>query len=373
MNNSEIEDSTPIVSVIVPAYNVQDYLDQCLTSIENQTLRDLEIIALNDGSTDSTLQVIQDHSKKDTRYKVIDKENEGYGKTCNRGMREARGEWIAIVEPDDWIDNNMFFAMLNFACESELKFGKKIDIVKTPWFDVKNWKDEKQTQEIKGYLCHRLKTDLNPTDITKKIPLLEKHPSIWSAIYRRDFLKKRQIKFPEYPGSGWADNPFLIDTLIDAKNIIYLDKPFYHYRNDLPGSTHNHKTDELIALPFERWLGMTEQLRQKQVSDAEVWKAHYKRALDYVHGAIVDDGWDNEVVQAKTKQVFDQMDADLVFELDTLYPELKNKFAEIEGIDIALPKLTGKQMKFYANEAIVHLHQRGPLGLLKIAIRELSS
>lgn len=372
MNKAKSKETAPIISVIIPAYNVEEFLDQCLTSVEDQTLRDLEIIVLNDGSTDSTLQIIQDHAKKDSRLKVIDKKNEGYGKTCNRGMSEAKGEWIAIVEPDDWIDKNMFFAMVNFACESELKFGKKVDIVKTPWFDVKNWKDENKLQEINGYLCHRLKTDLKPSDITKKIPLLEKHPSIWSAIYRKDFLEGNKIKFPEFPGSAWADNPFLIDTLIDAKNIIYLDKPFYHYRNDLPGSTHNHKTDELVALPFERWLGMTDQLRKKGVNDQGVWQAHYKRAFDYVHGAIVDDGWENEVVQAKAKQVFDEMTPDLVFDLDTLYPELKCKFAEVEKIDVALPKLTSKQMKFYAREAIIHLRQRGPLGLLKIAIRELS-
>ena len=134
--------SDPIVSVIVPVYNVEKFLDQCLSSIENQTLRNIEVIVLNDGSTDSSPQIIQRHAKNDKRIFVLNKENEGYGATCNKGIHLAKGEWTAIVEPDDWIDKRMYFDMINFACNSEFKYGKKVDIVKTPWFDVKNWGGE---------------------------------------------------------------------------------------------------------------------------------------------------------------------------------------------------------------------------------------
>ena len=201
--------------------------------------------------------------------------------------------------------------------------------------------------------------------------MLEKHPSIWSAIYRRDFLTENNIRFPEYPGSGWADNPFLIDTLITANSIIYLDEPYYHYRVDLPGATLNHKTDELIALPFERWRGMTSQLHEKGVSDEGVWKAHYKRGFDYIHGAIVDDGWENEIVQEKTKQVFDMMKPEIVYNLETHYPELKLLYAELEGGSAKYTKFSAKQMKFYVKETCVRVKQRGVRDSLQIVKREI--
>ena len=361
--------SKPIVSVIVPVYNTENFLDQCLNSIANQTLDDIEIIVINDGSTDSSAEMIQNFSEVDSRYLTMHKRNEGYGATCNRGIQIAKGEWVAIVESDDWIDENMYFDMVNFACESEMQFGKKVDIVKTPWFDVKGW--GKKPYEVKSYLYSRLKTDLEPTDITQKTVLLEKHPSIWSAIYRRSFLLENYICFPEYPGSGWADNPFLIDTLTSANSIVYLNKPYYHYRVDLPGTTCNHETNAQVALPFERWCGMTEQLIKKGVSDVRVWQAHYKRGFDYIHGAIVDDGWDNEIVRAGTRRVFDMMNPNLVFDLDTFHPELKALYAKMEGIDEHLPKLSADQVKFYLTETGKFFKQRGLKGTAKLATREL--
>ena len=91
------------VSVIVPSMNVERTLDAALSSIERQTYPDIEILALNDGSTDGTLAVMQAHAARDPRIRVIDKQNEGYGATCNRGIDMAEGDYIAIVEPDDWI------------------------------------------------------------------------------------------------------------------------------------------------------------------------------------------------------------------------------------------------------------------------------
>ena len=225
--------------------------------------------------------------------------------------------------------------------------------------------------EIKGYLCSRLKTSLKPTDITQKTPMLEKHPSIWSAIYRRDFLTENKIRFPEYPGAGWADNPFLIDTLVSANSIIYLDKPYYHYRVDLPGTTSNHETDELIARPFDRWCEMTNRLHKNNVTDECVWRAHYKRGFDYIHGAIVDDGWENPIVQEKARQVFDMMNPELVFQTETYYPKVRALYAEIEGLDVVMPKCEPRQLIFYAKETVIFLRQRGLVGTSKLAVRQL--
>lgn len=96
------------VSIIVPAYNVEPYLVECMESITKQTLSDIEIICINDGSTDGTLKILKSYAEKDPRIVLIDKENGGYGIGMNIGLSVATGEYIGIVEPDDFVPVNMF-------------------------------------------------------------------------------------------------------------------------------------------------------------------------------------------------------------------------------------------------------------------------
>ena len=95
----------PKVSVIIPVYNVEKYLRQCLDSVINQTLKDIEIICVDDGSTDNCPNILDEYAAKDARIKIIHKKNEGYGKAMNVGISHASGEYIGIVEPDDYIDS----------------------------------------------------------------------------------------------------------------------------------------------------------------------------------------------------------------------------------------------------------------------------
>lgn len=120
------------VSVIVPSMNVESTIDAALSSIEHQTYPDIEILALNDGSTDGTLALMQAHAKHDSRIKVTDKPNEGYGATCNRGIEMAEGDYIAIVEPDDWIEPGFFSDLLAFADTLE----SPIDVIKSAYWRV---------------------------------------------------------------------------------------------------------------------------------------------------------------------------------------------------------------------------------------------
>ena len=100
--------NTPLISVLVPCCNVEKYLRQCLDSIINQTYTELEIICLNDGSTDSTPDILREYEKKDSRILVVDKPNSGYGATMNLGLKMAKGKYIGIVESDDYIEPSMY-------------------------------------------------------------------------------------------------------------------------------------------------------------------------------------------------------------------------------------------------------------------------
>ena len=105
----------PKVSVLVPICNVEKYLAQCLDSLVNQTLQEIEIICINDGSTDNSLSIIKEFAAKDNRIVIIDKPNSGYGDSMNRGLAIAKGEYIGIVESDDFADVDMFEQLYRFA------------------------------------------------------------------------------------------------------------------------------------------------------------------------------------------------------------------------------------------------------------------
>ena len=103
------------VSVIVPVYNVEKYLRECLESLVNQTLKEIEIICINDGSDDSSLEVLNEYASKDSRFKIISQQNQGQGIARNKGIDIANGEYLQFVDPDDWVETNMLEKLYNFA------------------------------------------------------------------------------------------------------------------------------------------------------------------------------------------------------------------------------------------------------------------
>ena len=118
----------PKVSVVLPIYNVEQYLRECLDTVVNQTLKDIEIICVNDGSTDNSLKIIKEFAEKDSRIKIIDKDNSGYGHSMNVGIDAATGEYLGIVEPDDFVSLNMFEELAAVADRV------KADIVKADFY-----------------------------------------------------------------------------------------------------------------------------------------------------------------------------------------------------------------------------------------------
>ena len=110
------------VSVIIPVYNVEEYLEECMESVIHQTLKEIEILCVNDGSTDHSLQILEQYAKKDDRIRIISQKNGGYGKAMNQGLDAASGEYIGIVEPDDYVPLNMYEDLYRKAKETESGF-----------------------------------------------------------------------------------------------------------------------------------------------------------------------------------------------------------------------------------------------------------
>lgn len=272
----------------------------------------------------------------------------------------ARGEWVSIIEPDDWIDPAMYERMLARAAMVDVP----VDIVKCPWIDVHDWDDPSTQYEQQCVLTHRLPSTTRPVTLTDLPIMVEQHPSIWSAIYRRDFLNERSIRFIPYPGAGWADNPFLIESFCQAKAIMTFDEAFYHYRCDLPGATYNHKKDSAVALPFDRWCDMTDILERLHVTDRGILEAHYMRGFNYIHGGIVDDGWENPIVKDGTRRVFSRMDTEIVLGHPKLSPKRKRFYLEQMGIaGRRVP--VWPRVKYFASETRFFVKSNGVRGLLR--------
>ena len=209
----------PKVSVIVPVYNVEKFLRRCLDSVVGQTLRDIEILLINDGSQDGSLDIIHEYAERDSRINVIDKPNEGYGKTMNLGIDTAIGEYIGIVESDDWIEPDMYETLYGIAkkhCIDAVKSrftafedttGRDIRTVSFPKCDVEQVIDPRRSPAIFCVL-----------------------PSIWSAIYRREFLTERRIRFLETPGASFQDTSFNYKVWAMAETAYLHTKPLVHYR-----------------------------------------------------------------------------------------------------------------------------------------------
>lgn len=159
---------TPKVSIVVPVYNVEKYLRECLDSLLAQKLKDIEIIVVNDGSTDSSADIAAEYAARDSRVRLISKENEGYGKTMNRGFSEARGEYVGIVESDDFADPRMFKDMYKFAKKHDL------DLVKANYYEHSDAGDVFQ-EPFAGFAY---KTVFDPRVDQRALTVL---PIIWSA------------------------------------------------------------------------------------------------------------------------------------------------------------------------------------------------
>ena len=224
------------ISVLVPIYNVEKFLDQCLKSLQAQTLEDIEFICLDDGSTDRSPEILKKY-EGDPRFRIVTKENSGYGDTMNCGLKLAKGDYIGIVEPDDFVDPEMFETLLSMA----EKFDA--DIVRENYFELKNGKST----------LHRA---VLPEETGRPLNLFEhphifyQAPAIWSAIYRRQFLEKNKIGFLPTPGAAFQDTGFNMKSLLLAKNVVFLDSAHLHYRLDNASSSVN-SLDKIFTVANE--------------------------------------------------------------------------------------------------------------------------
>lgn len=215
---------TPKVSILVPVYNVERYLPQCLDSLISQTLKDIQIICINDGSTDSSLEILKCYAQKDKRIEIIDKPNSGYGASMNCGLDLARGEYVGITESDDFADKKMFSNLYRYA-----KFHN-CDLVKSNYYEHCAGSDVKR-EPFAGFRYRRVFNPIDQKDIIKVLPI------IWTGLYRRQMLVDEGIRFNETPGASFQDTSFVHRVWFAAKRVAILRGCYLHYRVDNENSS----------------------------------------------------------------------------------------------------------------------------------------
>lgn len=217
------------ISILVPVFNVECYLNQCLDSILQQTFRDFEVICINDGSTDHSLEIIKNFIAKDKRFKLIDKTNTGYGHSMNQGLSQCQGEYISIIESDDYIQPDMLERLYTVAIKNNL------DVARCNYYLFSKFSKKLNNDYIKDILANKV---LKPLD---HIKIFYQSPSIWVNLYKREFIDKNKIRFLETAGASFQDTSFVFKVYALCKRFMFINEALLYYRIDNSSSSINNK------------------------------------------------------------------------------------------------------------------------------------
>ncbi|MGM9843051.1 MAG: glycosyltransferase [Muribaculaceae bacterium] len=231
-------ENQPLLSVIIPAYNVEKYIDHCLNTVTNQTYQNLEIILVDDGSPDNSGNIIDEWSKKDSRIKVIHKENGGLGFARNSGLEIATGDYIAFIDSDDYIDLNMYETLINKAIET------KSDIVYCGFHKGVNYDSFEDISDFSTEITFNENQILDLSlAFVRKNPIIAKEKlamSVWHSIYRKNVIK---VNFYSERVVGSEDLHFQISAVLNSKQITFIPDCLYYYRYNGNSLSHNLKFD----------------------------------------------------------------------------------------------------------------------------------
>ena len=235
-------------SVIVPVYNVEAYVGDCLASLLAQDVDGLEVVVVNDGSTDSSREVVGAIAAADPRVRIIDKPNSGYGASLNRGLAEARGAYVGILESDDEMVDGALPLLLQTAEDMGADVVKGDYILWWPTDETRT----RQAHEVTADLCGALvdtRTDMRAYSIRS---------TIWSALYRREHLERHAIRFLETPGASYQDTSFNFKAFATSARTAFVEAPIVRYRQDNAASSiHSKGKADAVGVEFDeidRWL-----------------------------------------------------------------------------------------------------------------------
>ena len=264
-------------SIILPCYNVENYIAECLESLINQSYKNLEIICVNDGSSDGTLKVIEDYIAKDNRIQVVTQTNQGQGVARNNGVKLAAGDFISFIDPDDWIELDTYEQLNRFIETHDstvVEFNYKLYYDATKQFATSKHIDS----FLKRYKFDIIKHQSYNWKNLKKL-LLHYKSSSCTKVYKKSFLIDNEIMFS--PHKNGEDIPFALAVVLSAERIDFINKEFYIYRRRPESSSNTLQKQDMLYL-FDQ-IDMTREIVSKYGLLEPLSKdfSNYKKRLIY--------------------------------------------------------------------------------------------
>lgn len=248
-----------LISVIIPVYNVEKYLSRCLESVLRQTYKQLEIILVDDGATDNSLEICNKYAARDERIKVFHKENEGLGLTRNYGIKKATGRYVAFIDSDDFIVDDAIQVMYEKAEETG------VDLVVASSF----YKNEPRIVLLEERIYEGTEVkDVLLTYMMGNLPKSEDMLSVsaWSKLYRLDLISKYNLEFPSERKLIWEDIVFNMEYLLVCNKVYISHKSLYNYCFNGESITHQYKPNKL-ELVMHMYNYMYEKIEQIKLPD----------------------------------------------------------------------------------------------------------
>lgn len=267
----------PKISIIVPVYNTSLYLRQCLDSIKNQTLNDIEVIVVDDGSTDSSPAICDEYAL-DNRFTIYHNPNQGVSETRNFGIQKAQGEYCMFVDSDDWLEHTMCSDMWNAAYENNADIvicgnynESTVGTTARHLYngDVSFWGSEYE-KEIAIHTLGLIESKIsNPSKLDKLTP-------VWARIYRTSIIKNNNIRYIDLHKLPSECLQFNFEFEIKAKSAFYIDKVLYHYRRNTAQSVTKPYRNDLIG-KWNWWIVYEKEVLDKNSLNDDYLRAYYSR------------------------------------------------------------------------------------------------
>ena len=281
---------TPLVTIVVPVYNVEKYIEQCLKSILAQSYKNIEIICVDDCGQDNSIKIANKLKKEDSRIKIIKhRKNKGLGGARTSGLKHAKGEYLLFIDSDDWIEHN---------CVEKIVSTMNRTGIDTAWFKAKYWFEDLQQEADISFCSYFMNLpegfiNINESNLSN-FPLVT-----WNKAYRRDFLLKNNLKWEE--NTIFEDVEFYYRTFTKTSYIYLIDKFFYHYRQHsnsiMSKNINNPESHKIISKILKQVY--------KYLNDSNLWSQYSHAFYKYVNETLLMYNFSEEIKLDLLKQIID--------------------------------------------------------------------
>lgn len=305
-------ESKKSLSIIVPVYNVENYLGECLDSLINQTYKDIEIICINDGSTDNSLNILKEYKKKDNRIIIVEQENKGVSATRNNGILMAKGDYITFVDSDDFLDLNIYEKCMESISQNDADIAV---------FDFICFPDQISHKKLESKVYHNQRFEaIDENNIGGD--------TVWNKIYRRSMIIDNNILFKEDIQLG-EDSLFTVTVFPCAKTVALVPEVFYHYRvNRQASASYSIVTKKRMSSVINISKYLIDDYMSRGYTERKNWLLNYSLLLTYDR---IENLESQEEQKFYSTQILEILDNKLLNQIDSISQEHENMIKKLRN------------------------------------------